>query len=54
MRFTRCGHTYTMSDVYAPEVNPDNEPGELLQEALRGADADSNAEPDDEDADPDL
>jgi hypothetical protein len=41
-----------MSDVYEPEINPDDEPGELLQEGLQGAD--SNAEPDDEDADPDL
>ena len=43
-----------MSDVYSPEVNPDNEPGELLQEGLQGANPDPNAESDDEDADPDL
>lgn len=28
-----------MSDVYQSEINPDDEPGERLKEALRGADA---------------
>jgi|GEM_PF-6547146 hypothetical protein len=27
-----------MSDVYQSEINPDDEPGERLQEALRGID----------------
>jgi len=27
-----------MSDVYQAEINPDDEPGERLQEGLRGAD----------------
>jgi hypothetical protein len=28
-----------MSDVYETEMNPDDEPGERLQEGLRAADA---------------
>jgi hypothetical protein len=28
-----------MSDVYESEINPDDEPGERLQEGLRAADA---------------
>ena len=45
-----------MSDVYQPEVNPDQEPGESLQEGLRGADADDedvdeNGNVDDDDPD---
>ena len=54
-----------MSDVTQAEMNPDAEPGESLQEALRGADAghdevdedaverEAKADPE-EDADPDL
>jgi hypothetical protein len=35
-----CGNNVLMSDVDIPEVNPDAEPGERLEEALRGADVD--------------
>ena len=31
-----------VSDAYESEMNPDDEPGERLQEALRGADADDH------------
>ncbi len=31
------GNNVIMSDVDIPEVNPDDEPGERLEEALRGA-----------------
>ena len=31
-----------VSDAYESEMNPDAEPGERLQEALRGADADDH------------
>jgi hypothetical protein len=45
-----------MSDVDLPEVNPDDEPGENLQEALRGADADDKVDENGNigDDDPDL
>ena len=31
-----------MSDVYQSEINPDDEPGKRLQEALHGASADED------------
>ena len=44
-----------MSDVYQPEVNPDDEPGEQLQEGLTGADQPSSEKnPDLHDDDPDM
>jgi hypothetical protein len=47
-----------MSDVYQPEVNPDQEPGESLQEGLRGADAGEDGDVDENgnvaEDDPDL